>query len=288
MPLQAMNYRHAFHAGNHGDVLKHVMLMRVLTYLTHKEAALAVLDAHAGIGLYDLEGQEAFKTGEWRGGIGRLLGATLAGEMAALLSPYVDAVRSENDGGTLRRYPGSPVLARSLLRAGDRLLLNELHPRDHETLAARFAGDKLVRVTAIDAEQAVKAALPFRERRGLVLIDPAFEVSDEAQRVSRMVNHALRRMAHVCLMIWYPVTTQGFADAFCSGLAFAGASRVLRAELMVREPMENGGLAGSGVVMVNPPWTLHDEADKILPALASILGEGGQGRYRLEWIVEPA
>lgn len=282
-----MNYRHAFHAGNHGDVLKHVLLTRVLIYMLQKNAALAVLDAHAGIGHYDLTGLEAFKTGEWRGGIGRLLAADLQGDEAAILLPYLDAVRWMNVDGTLQHYPGSPALARGLLRAGDRLLLNELHPQDFQTLSARFVDDSLVRISHVDAAQAIRAALPFMEKRGLVLIDPAFEVTDETSRVARMVAQALRRMAHVCMMIWYPVTTQAFADSFCESLTFAGAKGVLRAEVLVRAPFENGGLAGSGVVVVNPPWTLHDESNIILPALASILGEGGQGSYKLEWMIKP-
>ena len=282
-----MNYRHAFHAGNHGDVLKHVLLMRVLTYLTQKDAALAVLDAHAGIGRYDLTGPEALKTGEWRNGIGRLLSSEFPVELSVLLSPYLNAVHALNADATLRRYPGSPVLARSMLRRGDRLVLNELHPLDHATLFTIFANDRQVRVNSVDASQAVKAALPFREKRGLVLIDPAFEAADETTRVSRMVEHALARMANVCMMIWYPVTTRAFADAFVSALTFPGAKNVLLAELLVRKPAENGGLAGSGVVIVNPPWTLHEEAKIILPALADVLGEDGQGRYRLEWLVKP-
>jgi 23S rRNA (adenine2030-N6)-methyltransferase len=279
-----MNYRHAFHAGNHGDVLKHVLLARVLTYLTQKDAPLAVLDAHAGIGLYDLTGNEAFKTGEWRDGIGRLLAAKLDGASAELLSPYLNAVRSFNSEGGLRTYPGSPCLARSLLRRSDRLLLNELHPDDHQTLAARFVGEQ---VSAVDALQAIKAALPFKEKRGLVLIDPAFEVIDETARVARMVTQALRRMAHVCVMIWYPVTTQSFADGFCAALPVAGVKSVLRAELLVRAPYDGGGLAGSGVVVFNPPWTLFDEAHILLPALAGILGESGQGSFKLDWMVKP-
>lgn len=278
-----MNYRHAFHAGNHGDVLKHAVLVRVLTYLTQKDSALAVLDAHAGIGEYDLTGVEAFKTGEWRGGIDKLLEAA---PVEDLLSSYLDIVRGFNADGGLRHYPGSPALALALLRPRDRLLLNELHPEDHETLAARFAHDRRVQVSQVDAGQAIRAQLPFREKRGLLLIDPAFEVTDETARVSRMVAQALRRMAHVCVMIWYPVTTQAFADDLCAGLVVAGAKAVLRAEMLVRPALENGGLAGSGVVVINPPWTLHDELKTVLPALAAVLGENGQGRHSLQWMIE--
>jgi 23S rRNA (adenine2030-N6)-methyltransferase len=282
-----MNYRHAFHAGNHGDVLKHAVLARVLTYLTQKDSALAVLDAHAGIGRYDLTGLEAFKTGEWRGGIARVVDQPADPDVSALLAPYLAVVRSLNPDGTLQNYPGSPVVALSLLRGKDRLLLNELHPADHATLAERFDGEKRVRVTSLDATTAIKAQLPFKEKRGLVLIDPAFEVTDEAKRVALAVEAALLRMAHVCIMIWYPVTTQAFADDFCAGLNMAGARSALRAEITVRPPLENSGLAGSGVVVINPPWTLEGELKIIMPALANMMGESGQGRNSMKWLVQP-
>jgi 23S rRNA (adenine2030-N6)-methyltransferase len=279
-----MNYRHAFHAGNHGDVLKHAVLARVLTYLTQKEGGLCVLDAHAGIGLYDLAGAEALKTAEWRGGIGKVMAAR--GD-EPLLSPYLEIVMNCNPGGMLQHYPGSPSLAQSLLRPHDRLVLNELHPVDHAALAERFAGDRRVKVSNLDALTAVKSQLPFREKRGVVLIDPAFEVLDEPAHVARMVKEALRRMAHVLMIIWYPVTTTAFADEFCAGLDFGGAKSVLRSELMVRPPRENGGLAGSGLVVINPPWTLQRELKELLPALANLLGENGQGQQSLRWLVEP-
>jgi 23S rRNA (adenine2030-N6)-methyltransferase len=280
----AMNYRHTFHAGNHGDVLKHAVLARVLTYLTKKASPLAVLDAHAGIGAYDLEGIEALKTGEWRGGIGKLLDSSVSDD---LLGPYLDIVRGMNSDGVLRHYPGSPAVVLALLRQQDRLLLNELHPEDHDTLSIRFSADSRVMVGREDALQAIKAKLPFSEKRGLVLVDPAFEVADEAIRVARMVRQALRRMAHVCMIIWYPVTTQDFADGLCDKLDLAGANSVLRAEVLVRPALESGGLAGSGVVVTNPPWTLHAELEAMLPVLAGVLGENGQGRSSLRWMVQP-
>jgi 23S rRNA (adenine2030-N6)-methyltransferase len=281
-----MNYRHAFHAGNHGDVLKHAILARVLAYLTQKVSPLAVLDAHAGIGRYDLAGAEAFKTGEWRGGIGKLLEVSLDTPAAHRLAPYLDVVRGMNADGVLRYYPGSPLVALSLLRAQDRLLLNELHPDDGATLAQGFAAESRVKISGVDALQAIKAQLPFREKRGLVLVDPAFEVTDEASHVARMVRQAMQRMAHVCMLIWYPVTTQAFADELCAGLDFTGAKSALRAEVLVRPALENGGLAGSGVVVINPPWTLYEELETLLPALAGALGESGQGIWSLQWIVE--
>jgi 23S rRNA (adenine2030-N6)-methyltransferase len=282
-----MNYRHAFHAGNHGDVLKHVVLTRVLTYMTSKDNPLAVLDAHAGIGQYDLTSVEALKTGEWRSGIGALLKALPKGKAGELLQPYVNIIRELNGASTLLHYPGSPELTRRLLRATDRLLLNELHPQDFETLATRFAVFKNIRVSAIDALQAVKAALPFIEKRGVVLVDPAFEVTNETDNVVRLLAQGLRRMANTCFIIWYPVTTQTFADDFGSALTFEGAKSVLRAELCARPAAQNSGLAGSGVIVVNPPWTLHNELQELLPALTHVLQESAGGHSSLRWMVQP-
>lgn len=290
--VATMNYRHAFHAGNHGDVLKHAVLARVLSYLTQKDKPLALLDAHAGIGTYDLTGVEAFKTGEWRDGIGRLLAQPLPDDAAALLSPYLALVQNMNSGsagvGGLRSYPGSPAIARALLREADRILLNELHPQDHALLAARMGADPRVRVSCVDALQAVKAELPFRERRGVVLIDPAFEVAHETEKVARMVLQALARMRAVCMLVWYPVTTREFADTLCAGVAASGLPGILQAELMVREPGEHAGLAGSGMLILNPPWTLHDELAVLLPVLAQRLGKGSSGRASLNWLTPQA
>jgi 23S rRNA (adenine2030-N6)-methyltransferase len=280
-----MNYRHAYHAGNHGDVLKHVLLSRILVHYMEKQAAFGVIDAHAGIGVYDLAGLEAFKTGEWKDGIGRLLRAQLSPPVASALEPYLSVVRALNPGGELQFYPGSPEIARRMLRKQDRLLLNELHPQDHETLSARFGSEQGIRVENIDALQCVKASLPFPQKRGVLLVDPPYEVTDEMDRVSRIVGQALRRMANLCVMIWYPVTTQDYADRFCAALPLTGVKGALRAEILVRPPKSEGGMAGSGLVIVNPPWKLFDDCQPILPELTRLLSVSGQ--HLLRWIVEP-
>lgn len=282
-----MNYRHAFHAGNHGDVLKHSILSRVLTYLVAKDKPMAMLDTHAGIGVYDLESPEAFKTGEWRHGIAKLLDARLSTEAATLLNPYLTIVRTLNPEGKLQRYPGSPEFARALLRPVDRIILNEMHPQDYATLTQRYQPGKRIRVTGVDANQSVKAELPFKEKRGLVLVDPAFEVTDESDRVYRLVTDSLKRMANVCMLIWYPVTTQKFADDFCKAVAACQAPGMLRMELRVRDAKPEEGLAGSGLIAINPPWSLQDEAKIILPALARILGNGKWGRGTVDWLTPP-
>ncbi len=282
-----MNYRHTFHAGNHGDVLKHIILSRVLTYLVAKDKPLAMLDTHAGIGVYDLESPQAFKTGEWRDGIAKLLDAKLSIEASTLLVPYLTIVRDLNPEGKLQSYPGSPEIARGLLRPMDRIILNELHPDDNAALTLRYQPGKRIRVTGVDANQSAKAELPMKEKRGLVLVDPAFEVTDETERVFRLVVDSLKRMANVCLLIWYPVTTQKFADDFCKAIAACQAPGMLHMELQVRDAKQGEGLAGSGLIAINPPWALHDEAKFILPALARIMGQGKWGRGTVDWLTPP-
>jgi 23S rRNA (adenine2030-N6)-methyltransferase len=282
-----MNYRHAYHAANHADVLKHIVLTRVLSYLVSKGKPLAVLDAHAGIGQYDLAGVEAFKTGEWKDGIGRLLERPLTGDAASLVVPYLDIVRALNGAGPLRKYPGSPEIAARMLRANDRLLLNELHPEDFNTASARYGRDYRVRMLCEDATIAVKSQLPFLEKRGLVLVDPAFEVVDETMRVAKLVEQALRRMETACLLIWYPVKTENFADVFCKAIASLCSRPILKMELMVRQAFDGGGLAGSGLICINPPWTLHDDMQVLMPALALSLGQGSWGRGTVTWLTPP-
>jgi 23S rRNA (adenine2030-N6)-methyltransferase len=283
-----MNYRHAYHAGNHGDVLKHAILARLLTYLTIKDKPLALLDAHAGIGRYDLSGVEAFKTGEWQDGIGKLLANPLPPLAEALLKPYLDIVRALNPSGKLQHYPGSPEIAKTLLRVCDRMIFNDLHAEDRHTLAHRFANDLRITVTGVDALQAIKSSLPFAERRGLLLIDPAYEVPDETERVARMVQHALRRMNALTIMVWYPVTTAAFADTLCQVVTDeSGNNAALDVRLMVKEDHKDAGLSGSGLVLINPPWTLHDEATTIAQALATNLGKGKWGKGSVRWLTPP-
>jgi 23S rRNA (adenine2030-N6)-methyltransferase len=282
-----MNYRHAYHAGNHADVLKHIILARVLDYLRQKEKPFAVLDAHAGIGRYDLKGAEAFKTGEWKDGIGKLLAEPLPPEVRVLLQHYLNMIHDLNPDGVLRTYPGSPEVIVRLLRREDRIFLNELHPQDADVLAARYSGDKRVRVSRLDAAVAVKAELPFTERRGLVLLDPAFEVPDELNKTLRSVKHALERMQNVTLLIWYPLKAPDDAKDFLRGISDFNQPGTLTAELLVKEPFAEGGLAGSGVVIVNPPFTLRAELERIMPALARRLGLGTWGRGSVSVLTPP-
>src|SRR6218665_1595395 len=209
-----MNYRHAFHAGNFADVVKHLILVRILDYLKRKDAAFRVLDTHAGIGLYDLEGDEAGRTGEWVEGIGRVMAGGLSGPAGALAAPYLDAVRAQNPDGGLRFYPGSPFTPRPLLREQDRLFALELHPEDAEALRENFAGDIQTRATHLDGWAALGTHLPPREKRGLVLIDPPFEEKGEFSRMVSGLAKAHQRWPGGIYALWYPIKEPAEVETF--------------------------------------------------------------------------
>lgn len=282
-----MNYRHAFHAGNHADVLKHVILARLLVHLNRKPKPYRVIDAHAGIGSYALDGVEAGKTLEWEGGIGKLA-ELFAPEIEALLAPYRDIIAMVNPDGAMRVYPGSPEIAAYSMRDTDRMIANELHPDDASRLAQLFHDDERVKVMRLDAAMVVKAVLPPPERRGLILIDPPYEVAGEAVKASRMLAEGLKRFATGIFMLWYPLKAN---DDAATCLDAAKALRVpgtLKAELRVRELFKQGGLAGSGVIVVNAPWKLDEELALLVPALGKRLGLGNWGHGKVEWLVPPA
>ena len=279
-----MNYRHAFHAGNFADVVKHLILVRIIEYLKRKDAAFRVLDTHAGIGLYDLEGDEAGRTGEWVDGIGRVMAATLPGPAAELAAPYLDAVRAQNPDGGLRFYPGSPFVVRHLLREQDRLFALELHPDDAETLRDNFAGDIQVRATHLDGWAAMGTHLPPKEKRGLVLIDPPFEQKGDFDRMVAGLVKAHQRWPGGIYAFWYPVKDPHEIAEFVDALERTGIPKILRIELNVKPFATPLRLHGTGMIVVNPPYTLEDEMKVLLPELAGLLAEDGKGRVRVEWV----
>ena len=277
-----MNYRHAFHAGNFADVVKHATLARIIVYLKEKPAAFRVIDTHAGAGLYDLHGPEASRTGEWREGIGKLFDAALAPAARALLAPYLDAVYALNPAG-LRIYPGSPALVRVWLRTQDRMIACEREPGAAHALIAKMRADARVKAVAIDGYTALNAYLPPRERRGLVLVDPPFEQEDEFDRLGHALAAAHRKWPTGIYMLWYPIKDARATLAFCRRLARLGIPRILRAELERGGARDPQRLAGSGLILVNPPWRLEAELAVLLPGLAQALGAGRDGA-RLDWL----
>ncbi|UXN60587.1 23S rRNA (adenine(2030)-N(6))-methyltransferase RlmJ [Phyllobacterium zundukense] len=279
-----MNYRHAYHAGNFADVVKHLILTRIVLYLQRKEQAFRVIDTHAGIGRYDLGGVEAGKTGEWQNGVGRLLDAKIDAKVAELIQPYLDIVRAENAGGEMRHYPGSPLIVRHLLRRQDRLSALELHPEDAELLAEIFEGDIQVRVTKLDGWLALGAHVPPKEKRGLVLVDPPFEVAGEFDRLVDGLVRAHKRFSGGTFALWYPVKDRQEVRRFVAALHDTGIPKILRTELMIRAPSPEPRLDGTGMIIVNPPYTLDDELRILLPALSKILSEEQNAGFTLEWI----
>jgi 23S rRNA (adenine2030-N6)-methyltransferase len=277
-----MNYRHAFHAGNFADVVKHATLARIISHLKEKPAAFRVIDTHAGAGLYDLAGPEASRTGEWRAGIGKLLEATLAPEARELLAPYLDAVASFNTAG-LQIYPGSPALIRAWLRTQDRLVACEREPNAARALVAKMRADARVKAVAIDGYTALNAYVPPKERRGLVLIDPPFEQEDEFDRLTQGLAAAYRKWPTGIYMLWYPIKDTRATTAFSRRLARLGVARVLRAEVELAGTRDPLRLAGSGLIVVNPPWRLEAELTVLLPALGQAVG-AGRGGTRLDWL----
>ncbi len=279
-----MNYRHAYHAGNFADVFKHAVFSRLIDYLKRKDQAFRVIDTHAGTGFYDLSSQEAAKTGEWIDGAGRLVAASLPEPVQALLEPYLAIVRVHFKNGALVSYPGSPAIARELIRRQDRLSLCELHPKDHEALAARFAGDFQVRVMHLDGWLVPGAHLPPKEKRGLVLIDPPFEEQGEFDRLEEALARGVRRWPGGMLALWYPLKDEAAVGRFLSGLKEAGIGKLMRTELWVRGPGVGSGFRGSGLIIRNPPFTLAGELEIMLPALTQILAQGEGAGWRVEML----
>jgi len=276
-----MNYRHAFHAGNHADVLKHLVISRIIALLSRKEAPFAYLDSHAGVGLYDLRGDQATRTGEWLEGIGRLWDASDRPEATA---DYFGVLRDLNPDGALRYYPGSPELARQLTREQDRVLLNEKHPEDGRLLKDNMKGDHRVAVHLGEGWHVPRALLPVAEKRALLLIDPPFEKADELERCVAALDEAIGRMRQTVVVIWYPIKDERQLRRFYQALSKSSAPKLLRAELFVHAPDDASRLAGSGLAIANAPWGLEDELKQLLPWLAAKLAQS-QGDFRLDWLI---
>jgi len=262
-----MNYRHAFHAGNHADVFKHAALTLVLEHLRQKPQPFAVLDTHAGVGAYDLGSQAALKTREHEAGVGLVFKAGLAAAPA-----YTDMLRVMNPDG-LAAYPGSPEIVRRLLRDHDRLIACELHPADVATLRARYRADPRVSVHHRDGYEAVGALLPPTERRGLVLIDPPFERADETERLIRALTTGLRRWPTGIFIAWYPVKDGAIRDALTAAAVSTPFPKTLRAEFLAY-PQDGVGMAGGGLLICNAPWKLDETLSALCRELHPLLGEG--------------
>jgi 23S rRNA (adenine2030-N6)-methyltransferase len=317
-----MNYDHAFHAGNFADVHKHVVLTRILDYLRQKPQAFRVIDTHAGYGRYDLFGAEAERAREWRGGIGRIFAALrtntyvqdafgndaaqdvvqdaaqdTAGDVpaddavqrddaASLLAPYLEAVAALNPDGRLRSYPGSPLIALALMRRQDRLIACERELRAAALLRAALKSEPRAKVLSLDGWMALNANVPPKERRGVVLIDPPYEESDDFSRLSASLARAHGKWPTGIYLLWYPIKERDAPDALARRLRRLALPKILRCEITLGAPRADAGLIGSGLIVVNPPYVLQDELRIILPALGRYLL--GDVAHRLDWLAPDA
>lgn len=271
-----MNYRHAFHAGNFADVMKHTLLIRMLLHLRRKETPFRFIDTHAGLGFYDLAGSEAERTGEWREGVGRL-DVPLPEAAEALIAPYREILAALKARHGPAAYPGSPAIARELLRRDDRAVLVEKHPEDAAILTARFNSVRNVKVLEMDGWVALRSLIPPKERRGLVLVDPPYEEPGELAKAVEGLVRANGKWPSGMLALWYPVKRADEAGRAMAALAAESNGPVLRLELLL-EPLHNPArLSGCGLLVVNPPWTLAEEARMLLEALADRLGRTRPG-----------
>jgi 23S rRNA (adenine2030-N6)-methyltransferase len=272
-------------------VLKHAVLSRVLVYLTGKESPFRFIDTHAGAGRFDLASAEAKRSPEWREGIARVLTALAPAPIAELLSPYRQAVGPHDAEGRPFSYPGSPAIAQTLMRAQDRIALCEVNPDEREALIAALGRDGRLSIVGTDGYVALNAYLPPKERRGVVLIDPPFEEPDEANRVERALERGLSKWPGGTYIAWRPIRETRVDARFLNSIAALGASNILRLELDVGHgPIGAHGqqpLARAGLLVVNPPHTLIDEARTLLPWLAQILTRGGVGQHLCAWLTEP-
>ena len=280
-----LSYRHAFHAGNHADVLKHVVLLESLQYFCRKDKPWWFIDTHAGAGCYTLHGAHAEKTAEFEHGIGRLWGRA---DLPSALAGYRAAVAQFNPHGALAFYPGSPALAMTQLREQDRLRLFELHPADFSALERMFERDlDRVQVRKADGFGGLRALLPPPSRRAVVLIDPPYEVKDDYRRVIEVLQDAMRRFPGGTYLVWYPLLSRPEAQRLPQRLAGLQAGSWLDLRLVVRAPSRDGvGMFGSGMYVINPPWVLPETLEVVMPELVSLLGQDAAAGFDLEHHIE--
>jgi len=284
-----MNYRHAYHAGNFADVVKHWVFALSIDYLKRKQAPFRIIDTHAGRGRYRLSGAEANKTGEWREGIARLIGPDaepLPPALAKGLKVYLDVVRGENAPGALTCYPGSPAIAQALLRPQDTLVANEAHAEELQHLAAdlrRLRGSS-VKPLGLDGWMALRALLPPPERRGVILIDPPFEEAGELHRLVTGLKEGLARFATGVFIAWYPIKDGKTPRRLLKSVAEIAVAKLISLEVLIRQPRNPELLNGCGLIVANPPFTLESELNGVAPALVKRLAMGPGANCSVRWV----
>lgn len=279
-----LSYRHIYHAGNHADILKHIVVSEICHHLTKKEAPFFYLDTHAGIGEYPLDSQQAQKNKEFQTGISQLL--TLSTPPAPI-ARFLDIVKAMNPENTIQYYPGSPKVVEAYLRPKDKMYLCELHPNDQPVLAELFHSNRNVKVEKSNGFKAVKAMLPPPQRRGFVLMDPPYEVKQDYQTVVKSLQEGYKRFAQGTYAIWFPILSRKQANELANSIQQTKISNVLLIELSIRDDDTSKGMNGSGMIVVNPPWTLEQSANDFLPVLTKLLADPtdrNQAHFQVRWI----
>lgn len=277
-----LSYRHSFHAGNHADVVKHIVQMLIIESLQQKEKGFYYLDTHSGVGRYRLSSEEAEKNAEYQEGIGRLWQQS---DLPAEVQRYINLIKEANGGGkTLRYYAGSPLIAALMLRPQDRALLTELHPTDFPLLRNNFKEFKNFSAKRENGFQQLKSTLPPKERRGLVLIDPPYELKEDYDLVVQAIEEGYKRFATGIYAIWYPVVLRQQTKRIVKGLEATGIRKILQIEFAVRPDSDQRGMTASGMIVVNPPWQLETQMKNILPYLAKTLVPEGTASWTVKWI----
>ena len=277
-----LSYRHSFHAGNFADVIKHIVVIEILEHLIKKDSPLDYIDTHAGAGLYNLSSDHATKLKEYTQGVGRL-----NAEDWPELSRYLDILNKYNPSGKLLHYPGSPMIALHLLRAKDKAWLFELHPADAETLAKNTYGDTRAKVLREDGYKGMLALLPPISRRGLILIDPPYEVKTDYDQILNTVVKAHKKFATGTYAIWYPVVDRKRIDKLETRFKDSGIKKIQRFELAIAEDTRGLGMSAAGMIVINPPWMLMDTMSKLLPKLVETFGDAVGASFKCdEWVGE--
>ncbi|MGY3685614.1 23S rRNA (adenine(2030)-N(6))-methyltransferase RlmJ [Vibrio coralliilyticus] len=276
-----LSYRHSFHAGNHADVVKHIVQSLILNALKQKDKPFVYHDTHSGVGRYDLTHEWSEKTGEYKHGIARVWQQT---EIPEEIQSYLESIQALNNSDKLRYYPGSPRVARAHLRPQDRMVLTELHPSDYPLLEQEFHRDRQVSIYKEDGFKRLKASLPPQERRGLVLIDPPYELAKEYRDVVQAIYQSYKRWATGIYAIWYPVVNRCDIEDMIGGLEGLGIRKILQIELGVAADSNEHGMTASGMIVINPPWKLESQMNAILPFLKEAIAPA-TGHFKVDWIV---
>ena len=277
-----LSYRHSYHAGNHADVLKHIVLTLCINALKEKEKPFLYLDTHSGAGRYLLKSEHSEKTGEYLSGINLLWQQP---NIPELLNTYLSVIKRYNPFSELKYYPGSPLIAKQLLRQQDKLNLTELHPTDYPLLRQEFSKDKRAKVLREDGFAQLKSKLPHEFRRGIILIDPSYEIKNDYQIIPKALFEAYKRFATGVYLIWYPVVSRTQTQKMIDSIIKLGIRRISQFELAIKPDNNQKGMTASGILVINPPWKLHEQMQTILPWLKNTLDVEKTGSFIAQELV---